>query len=212
MIDPAKLAAFAVVTGLVSLVPGQQMVFVMTQAAWRGPRAGAAALAGMQLGNAAWFAMAGLGLGTLALAWPAAFTGLTAAGAFYLAWLGVQALRHSGAAEAGEAPLRATRHALRDSLAVALSNPKSLVYVLALLPPFVDPSLPVAPQLALLGAIAIAFDFSIGLIYVAAGGGLSAVMNRPAVRLWLERGIGGTFLVLAAAILADLARRGGAMA
>ena len=56
---------------LVSLMPGPQMVFVMTQAAWRGPRAGAAALAGLQLGNATWFVMAGLGLGTLALAWPA---------------------------------------------------------------------------------------------------------------------------------------------
>ena len=36
MIDPAKLATFAFVTALVSLVPGPQMVFVMTQAAWRG--------------------------------------------------------------------------------------------------------------------------------------------------------------------------------
>src|SRR5688572_17819943 len=140
MIDPAKLAAFAVVTGLVSLVPGPQMVFVMTQAAWRGPRAGTAALAGLQLGNATWFVMAGLGLGTLALAWPAAFTGLTVAGALYLAWLGLQALKHAGryagTAEVGEAPKRAARNALRDSLAVSLSNPKSLVYVLALLPPF----------------------------------------------------------------------------
>ena len=61
MIDPAKLATFAFVTALVSLVPGPQMVFVMTQAAWRGPRAGAAALAGLQLGNAAWF-LVGFGL------------------------------------------------------------------------------------------------------------------------------------------------------
>jgi len=211
MIDPAKLAAFALVTGFVSLVPGPQMVFVMTQAAWRGPRAGAAALAGLQLGNATWFVMAGLGLGTLALAWPSAFTVLTAVGAIYLAWLGLQALRHSGTAEEGEAPRRATRHALRDSLVVSLSNPKSLIYVLALLPPFVDPLQPVAPQLALLAAIAISLDLSIGLIYVAAGGGLSGAMSRPAVRLWLERGIGTIFLVLATVILADLVRRGGAM-
>lgn len=216
MIDPAKLAAFAVITGLVSLMPGPQMVFVMTQAAWRGPRAGAAALAGLQLGNATWFVMAGLGLGTLALAWPGAFTTLTAAGALYLAWLGLQALkdagRHAGAEPTGEAPRRSSGHALRDSLAVSLSNPKSLVYVLALLPPFVDPRLPVAPQLALLAAIAIALDLTVGAVYVAAGGGLSAAMNRPAVRLWFERAIGTIFLVLAAAILVELVRRGGAMA
>jgi threonine/homoserine/homoserine lactone efflux protein len=211
MIDPAKLAAFALVTGLVSLMPGPQMVFVMTQAAWRGPRAGAAALAGLQLGNATWFVLAGLGLGTLALAWPGAFTVLTAAGALYLAWLGVQAWLHAGAPAApSEAPRRTTRHALRDSLAVALSNPKSLVYVLALLPQFVDPRQPVAPQLALLAAIAIALDVTVGAIYVAAGGGLSAAMARPAVRLWFERAIGTIFLVLAAVILVELAVKGGA--
>jgi threonine/homoserine/homoserine lactone efflux protein len=209
MIDPAKLAAFAIVTGLVSLMPGPQMVFVMTQAAWRGPRAGAAALAGLQLGNATWFVMAGLGLGTLALAWPGAFTALTAAGGLYLAWLGLQSWRHAGTQPSAQAPPRASRSALRDSLAVSLSNPKSLVYVLALLPPFVDQALPVAPQLALLAAIAIALDLAVGAVYVAAGGGIAAAINRPAMRLWFERAIGTIFLGLAAAILVDLAWRRG---
>ena len=211
MIDPAKLVAFAVITGVVSLMPGPQMVFVMTQAAWRGPRAGAAALAGLQLGNATWFVMAGLGLGTLALAWPGAFTVLTAAGALYLAWLGMQAWLHAGAQPSQEAPRRATGYALRDSLAIALSNPKSLVYVLALLPQFVDPRQPVAPQLALLASIAIALDLTVGTIYVAAGGGLSAAMAKPTVRLWFERAIGTIFLVLAAAIFVELAVKGGAV-
>ena len=214
MIDPAKLAAFAFITGLVSLMPGPQMVFVMTQAAWRGPRAGAAALAGLQLGNATWFVIAGLGLGTLALAWPGAFTALTAAGALYLSWLGFQALkaagRHDGTQPPGEVLRQTSGRALRDSLAVSLSNPKSLIYVLALLPPFVDARMPIAPQLALLAAIAITLDLTVGAVYVVAGGGLSAAMNRPVVRLWFERAIGTIFLLLAAAILFDLARRGGA--
>lgn len=209
MIDPAKLAAFAVITGLVSLMPGPQMVFVMTQAAWRGPRAGVAALAGLQLGNATWFVMAGLGLGSLAMAWPGAFTALTAVGALYLAWLGLQAWRHAGTQPPSETPQRSSTHALRDSLAVSLSNPKSLVYVLALLPPFVDPGRPVAPQLALLAAIAIMIDLAIGAVYVAAGGGISVAMNRPVVRLWFERAIGTVFVLLAGAILVELARRGG---
>lgn len=207
MIDPAKLATFATVTALVSLVPGPQMVFVMTQAAWRGPKAGAAALAGVQLGNATWFVMAGLGLGALALAWPGAFTLLTAAGALYLGWLGLQALRHAEAADEDDAPPpRTAGYALRDSLAVSLSNPKSLIYVLALLPPFVNAHEPVAPQLAVLAAVAISIDVAVGVVYVAAGGGLAAVLHKPHVRLWLERGIGGVFLVLAASILVSLVR------
>ena len=152
--------------------------------------------------------MAGLGLGTLALAWPGAFTGLTAAGALYLAWLGLQAWRHAGTQPATEVPYQRSRRALRDSLAVSLSNPKSLVYVLALLRPFVDVSRPVAPPLALLAAIAIALDLVVGAVYVAAGSGLSATMSRPLVRRWFERAMGTIFLVLASVIVIDLARRG----
>src|SRR5690606_42084772 len=97
----------------------------------------------------------------------------------------------------------------RSSDLVALSNPKSLVYVLALLPQFVDTRQPVGPQLMLLAAIAIAADVSVGTVYVAAGGRLSRAMARPAVRLGFERAIGTVFLGLAAVILAELAWHGG---
>lgn len=210
MLDPARLAAFTLVTGVTSLVPGPQMLFVLTQTAWRGPRAGLGALAGLQLGNLSWFVLAGLGLGTLAAAAPHAFTALAVAGALYLAWLGVQAIRSAGHdAEANQAPRQPPSSGLRDSLAVALSNPKSLVYVLALLPPFVDPRQPVAPQLAVLAAIAIACDTLIGSAYVAAGSKLAAAMQRPALRARLEWGVGSVFLIIAAAVIANLVCSGG---
>jgi len=210
MLDPARLAAFTLVTAATSLVPGPQMLFVLTQTAWRGPRAGLGALAGLQLGNLTWFVLAGLGLGTLAAAAPHAFTVLALAGALYLAWLGVQAIRGAGH-DAGEeaAPRPVPSSGLRDSLAVALSNPKSLVYVLALLPPFVDPDRPVAPQLAVLAAIAIGCDVTVGAAYVAAGSRLAAAMQRPALRARLEWGVGAVFLTIAAAVIANLARNGG---
>jgi len=210
MIDPARLAAFVLVTGTTSLVPGPQMLFVMTQAAWRGPRAGLGALAGLQLGNLIWFVMAGLGLGTLAAAAPHAFTGLAVAGAFYLAWVGIKAIRQARDGAAPDAPpRRAAAGGLRASLAIALSNPKSLVYVLALLPPFVDPRLLVAPQLALLAAIAIACDVLVGVAYIAAGSRLAAAMQQPHLRARLDLGVGVVFLLIAAGIVANLLHRGG---
>ena len=211
MIDPALLAAFAAVTGLVSLVPGPQMLFVLTQTAWRGHRAGIAALAGLQLGNALWFVLAGLGLGALALAAPQAFIALTLAGALYLAWLGIKAWREAGDTLDTEAAMRPPprhRAALRDSLAVALSNPKSLVYVVALLPPFVDRTQPIAPQLVALAAIAIVCDLLVGAVYVAAGGRLAAAMQRPHLRARLERGIGAVFILIALGVLTELVLRG----
>ena len=208
VIDPARLAAFAALTAMTSLVPGPNMLFVFSQAAWSRARGGLTALAGLQLGNAMWFVLAGLGLGGLARAWPMAFHLLALGGAVYLAWLGVQAWRHSAGAGdpdiAEGPPRRKSRHPFRDGIVVAAGNPKSLVYVVALLPPFVDPRLPVAPQLVLLGAVAIGFDVVAGLVYLAAGNGLASALSRPLVRQRLERAIGCLFLALAAAIVVRL--------
>ncbi|KHL25954.1 hypothetical protein PK98_05125 [Croceibacterium mercuriale] len=213
MIDPAKLLLFTTVTGTVSLVPGPQMVFVLTQSAWRGHRAGLAALGGLQLGNIFWFVAAGLGLGTLALAWPRAIGALAAAGALYLAWLGWRAIVGSrGRSTAGETQALRSRHALRDSVAIALGNPKSLVYVLALLPPFLSFDQPLAPQLAILAAIAVTCDLVVGGAYVVAGSSLAAAMARPGTRMWLERAAGTVFLLLAAIIIVGLVRSGGRIA
>jgi len=210
MLDLARLAAFTLVTATASLVPGPQMVFVLTQAAWRGPRAGLGALVGLQLGNLSWLVLAGFGLGTLAAATPRVFTLLALAGALYLAWLGIQSIPHArrGAHADADPPQRASVRGLRDSLAIALSNPKSLVYVLALLPPFVDPRAPVAPQLAVLAAVAIGCDLTIGTAYVAAGSRLAAMLQRPKLRVRLEWSVGAIFLAIAAAVIANLVRQG----
>ena len=149
MIDAEKLAAFALVSGITSVIPGPSMLFVMGQAMWRGPRTGTLALAGEQLGYIGWRVLAAFGLGTLAAAFPLAFRALALGGALYLGWLGMQALRHAGAvSESGGEPARKpSAHAFRDGVLVALSNPKALVYIVALLPPFVDTHRAVVPQL-----------------------------------------------------------------
>ena len=208
MIDPARLAAFAALTALTSLVPGPNMLFVLAQAAWRRTRGGLVALAGLQVGNTLWFGLAGLGLGTVLASSPLAFKALTVAGALYLARLGIQAWRHASRIEADdpEPPRRVSRHAFRDGIVVALSNPKSLVYVAALLPPFVDPRAAVATQLALLATVAIAIDVAIGAAYIVAGSRLAKAMSRPATRRGIERGVGATFLAIAVAVVWSVVR------
>ena len=206
MIAPEKLAAFALVSGLTSLVPGPSMLFVLGQAVWRDARAGVVALLGVQVGYVCWYVLAALGLGTLAAQVPVAFTILAVGGSLYLAWLGLQALRHAGAvAEVSRGPARKrSAHPLRDGFVVAISNPKSLIYIVALLPPFVDPHSAVVPQLMLLGAIAISLDVSIGLIYIAAGSRLSRAMSRPRTRRWLDSAVGLVFIAIAVGILTEL--------
>ena len=208
MIDAERLAAFVLVTGMTSLVPGPSMLFVMSQAIWRGPRSGAAALGGLQLGYIFWWLLAALGLGTLAKAYPLAFRLLAVAGALYLAWLGVQALRHAGKVVADDAkPARQpSRHAFRAGILVAIGNPKSLIYIVALLPPFVDPRSPIGPQLLLLALLAMTIDVALGALYITAGSRLAAAMARPHTRSWLDRAVGTIFIAIAAGILVELLR------
>jgi threonine/homoserine/homoserine lactone efflux protein len=205
MIDPEKLAAFAVVSATTSLIPGPSMLFVMGQAVRRGGRSGAAALAGVQLGYVWWWFLAALGLGTLASAFPLAFHVLAIGGALYLAWLGFQAIRHAGEVD-GARPggRKPSRRAFRDGIIVAMSNPKSLVYIVALLPPFVDSESPVVPQIVVLALLAMVIDVALGAIYILAGNRMAQAMTRSRTRLRVDRSIGAIYLVIAAAILVDL--------
>jgi threonine/homoserine/homoserine lactone efflux protein len=207
-IDLAKLAAFALVSGLTSLVPGPSMLFVLNQSVWRGARAGAAALAGMELGYLIWWLMAALGLGSLATAFPWAFRLLELGGVLYLAWIGVQTLRHDPAADAEGSPVKRTptMHPLRDGVVVALSNPKALVYMVALLPPFVDARQPIGMQLVILAVIAFVIDIALGILYILAGSRLAAAMSRPAMRRRLDQTVGAVFLLIALGILVELVR------
>jgi threonine/homoserine/homoserine lactone efflux protein len=205
MIAPEKLAAFALMSAAASVVPGPSMLFVMGQSIWRSGRSGAAALAGVQFGYIWWSVLAALGLGTLATAFPIAFRLLALSGAVYLAWLGFAALRHAGSADEASARTRKpSAHAFRDGILVAMSNPKSLIYIVALLPPFVDPHDAVVPQLALLAVVAMIIDVALGAIYIVAGNGLARAMTERGTRAWIDRGVGAVFLVIALAILAHL--------
>ncbi len=207
MFDPERLIAFAWVTALTSVVPGPSMMFVMGQSVWRGPKSGWAALMGMQIGYLVWWLAAALGLGTLAAAYPLAFRLLALAGVLYLAWLGIKAIHHSFHADEdeGAAPAREpSRHAFRDGIAVAIGNPKSLVYMVAIIPPFVDPAAAIGWQIAVLAIIALLLDLLIGWLYIGTGKQVARAMKRAATRRWIDRGIGIVFILIAIAIAVDL--------
>ena len=209
MIDPERLAAFALMTGVASLVPGVSMLFVMAETLRRGWRDGAAALAGLQLGYIGWWLLAGLGLGTLATVFPSAFFALAIAGVAYLGWLGIDAIRHARDLPTSE-PAAVTPRSQRSFTAgvlVALGNPKSLIYIVALLPPFVDARAAVGPQLVILAGVAMAIDVAMGALYIGAGQRLAAAMERPATRTAVQRSIGALYLLIAGGILIDILLR-----
>jgi homoserine/homoserine lactone efflux protein len=144
--------AFLLITLVLILIPGPIVTLVIATSASKGLRAGLVTVAGTSTGNAVLLAAIALGLSWIlsnALTW---FEMLRWLGVAYLIWLGIQAWRGA----AGGAPLPPSdRVYFWRGFLVALSNPKTIAFFTAFLPQFVDPSLPVARQLALLCAVSV---------------------------------------------------------
>lgn len=210
MFDLIPTPTFLGYLGLVlaiSVAPGPNVLFVMTQSAWRGPKAGLFAAAGIESANSLYVIFSAVGLAGLIAASGTAFEIIKWAGAAYLAWLGFQAIRSSfSTAEASAlSTSEASARAFRDGVVVALGNPKTILFFLALFPQFIDPARPVWTQALVLGFIGIAIDFVVQVAYTIAGGLLSKALSHRPVKRWFERGIGGAFMGLAVA--AALVRR-----
>ncbi|MBV8536896.1 MAG: LysE family translocator [Alphaproteobacteria bacterium] len=145
---------FLVFTVVLILAPGPIVTLVIATSASRGPRAGLATVAGTSSGTALLLTAIALGLSWILSNAVYLFEVLRWGGAAYLLWLGVQAWR-GGGSPAELAPQGGHVHFLRGML-VALSNPKTFAFFTAFLPQFVDPSLPVGRQLAVMCAASVA--------------------------------------------------------
>jgi homoserine/homoserine lactone efflux protein len=207
LVSTPTLLAYIGLALAISIAPGPNVLFVMTQAAWRGPRAGMFAALGIETANSLYVLFSAVGLASLIAASGAAFEIIKWAGAAYLAWLGFQAVR-SSFSTAEVSPLsagKASARAYRDGLMVGLGNPKTILFFLALFPQFIDPARAVWAQSLLLGGLSIVLDFCVQCLYTVAGGALSKALSRNSVKRWFERCIGGAFMGLA--VLAALVRR-----
>ncbi|MEQ1782765.1 MAG: LysE family translocator [Hyphomonadaceae bacterium] len=201
LISVPTLLAFVGLVLAIAIAPGPNVLFVMTQSAWRGPKAGLAAAAGVETANSVYVLCSAAGLASLIAASGAAFEIIKWAGAAYLVWLGFQAIRSSFNTQApssltlGEASSRA----YLDGVMIGAGNPKTILFFLALFPQFIDPTHTIWLQSLILGAIAVILDFVIQCLYIAIGGMLSRALSRGPVKRWFERGVGGAFMGLAVA-------------
>ena len=195
----ATLLAFLAASLILALVPGPAVIYLMTQTLTHGRPAGLASVAGVALGNLMNAAVASFGLAAILAASAAAFMVIKLAGAAYLVYLGIKALRGRPDAAAALVP-RAPRAArvFRDAIIVAFLNPKTALFFAALLPQFVDPRAgSVLNQNLTLGSIFVAVALCTDSTYV-----LTAARLRDALRArssWARLGrylSGGTFIAL----------------
>lgn len=194
------LLIYVVASLALALIPGPTMLLALSNGIEGGMRRASWGIAGASLGSITLIAVVALGLGSLLAASEWLFNAIRVAGVAYLVWLGVKLWR-SEAADLRTALARSSSQerpqghiALMRSLAVALSNPKTVLFFAAFLPQFVDIAKPQGPQYLLLGAVFVALDTCVMLAYAGAGTqamrflsqrGLKAMNRGCAVGMWL---------------------------
>ncbi len=195
-----RWTAFVGVLLVVVCTPGPDFAVVLRHAL-AGPRRGTRAAAGIVTGLAAHTAAVALGLSAVLAARPDVLTAIRFAGAAYLAWLGLQALR--GALRPVPASVRAARspYPFVDGLASNLLNPKALLFFLGLIPQFVVPGPTVTAQLLLLaGTTVVAAVLWWAVVILAAARG-RAVLDRSRVRRAVDAVTGGALLAVAVGVV-----------
>ena len=182
MVSSAHLIGFTLASLVIIVVPGPGVLFVIGRALAHGRRTAFATAAGHAVGNYVVAACVAVGLGALLQRSAEVFLVVKLAGALYLVFLGVQAVRrrHSlAAAMSSAAGATDGWRALRDGFIVGVTNPKSFILFGAILPQFVDRGTGNVPaQMLLLALISV----SIGLVSDVAWG-----LAASTVRAWFAR-------------------------
>ena len=207
-LDPAQLATFLVAVAVVCVVPGPDMLFIVANGLRHGPRGGIAAAAGMTGGMAVHTLAAVVGLSALLRSSATAFELVRWAGAAYLLWLAVEALRGQASAlgDPGGAPAQAsTLRIVRQAAVTNVLNPKVAVFFVAFLPQFVDPGGGrVALQLLVLGLAFTVVGFVIDAVIGVLAGRLARRLTRsPRAGRLLDRVAATVYGALAVRLVAE---------
>ncbi len=212
MISGGQLLGFTVAAMVMIVIPGPGVLFVVGRALSHGRRAALATAAGHATGNYVVAAAVSVGLGEILQRSAAAFVVVKVAGAAYLAWLGIQAIRHRKSladAFAAVAEPREGWRALRDGIVVGITNPKSYILFGAILPQFVNRGAgDVVGQMLLLSLVAVLLG---GASDCAWGFAASAVRNWFASsprRFELVGGAGGLAMIGVGVTVAITGRKG----
>jgi threonine/homoserine/homoserine lactone efflux protein len=211
MIPVSHVTAFAAVMTVLIAIPGPSVLFTISRALTVGRGCALLTVIGNSAGVYLQVIAVALGVGALVERSVLALAVIRWAGAAYLMYLGVQAVRHRRSlAEALAARVQPVppRRALRDGFVVGATNPKTIVIFVVALPQFTDPAaghLPV--QMLLLGAVFPVIALVLDSVWATAAGTAREWLVRSPRRLALVGGTGGLVMIGLGATLAVTGRK-----
>jgi threonine/homoserine/homoserine lactone efflux protein len=195
VLSPGRLIAFAATALIVIVIPGPSVLFAVSRALAGGRRVAVLSVLGNALGEYAQVIAVAFGIGALVEHSVTAFMVLKMLGGGYLVYLGVKTfLRRRSLAEALAVPLEARSDPVSflEGFTVGATNPKTIVFLAAILPQFVSRAAGDIPgQILVLGLVFAAIAVASDTVWVLAAGAFRAWFGRSPRRLELVGGIGG---------------------
>ncbi|WP_042883918.1 LysE family transporter [Cupriavidus necator] len=193
---------------VIAVSPGSGAVLSMSHGLSYGLRKTSTTIFGLQTGLVIVLLVAGGGLGALLLASEQAFMVVKTVGALYLIYLGVQQWRakversEGSAEDAGPArvAVMSPRRRFATGLLTNVTNPKGIIFMVAVLPQFIDPNHGLAPQLAILAATMCGVDLVVMHGYALLASRMQGLFRNARAVRWQNRFFGSVLMAVGAAL------------
>jgi threonine/homoserine/homoserine lactone efflux protein len=193
-----SVLAFSATALVVIVIPGPTVLFVIGRSLALGRTGGLLSVLGNALGIVPQIVAVAFGIGILVQQSVVLLTALKIAGGLYLIYLGIQAIRHRNdvaATAAAAAPPRSVWRLLGQGFVVGLTNPKTIVLYTAVLPQFIDPRRAAAPQMLILGGIAVILGLLSDSVWAFAAGTAREWFARSPHRIGRTSLVGGVLMI-----------------
>jgi len=185
-----------VVTAIVfSLAPGSGTVNSISTGLSYGTRKSLGAIAGLQVGLSIHIMLVGAGIGALVAQSALAFSVIKWVGVVYLVWLGIQKWRDRSSLTATSAMDELSGFTLmKNAVLINLTNPKSIVFLVALFPQFIDPTKDQFIQLLVLGTTTVFIDAVVMLGYTSLASQMGRFIRSERVMSKINKLFGSMFV------------------
>lgn len=211
MVSLSEVGAFALVAAILIAVPGPSVLFTIGRALTVGRREALVTVVGNAIGAYGQVIAVAAGIGVVVATSATVFTVIKFAGAAYLIYLGVQAIRHRRKvteALTKDVPRLSRGRAVRDGIVVGFTNPKTIVFFAVALPQFTDPAGgPVPLQMLLIGLLFPLLALLMDSTWALAAATARAWLSRSPRRLELIGGTGGLMMIGLGANIAITGRK-----
>ncbi len=187
--------AYLVTAVVFSLAPGSGTVNSISNGLSYGTRKSLAAIAGLQIGLSIHIILVGAGIGALVAQSALAFSIIKWAGAAYLVWLGIQKWRDRGSLSTASTDDSLSGLTLmKNAVLINLTNPKSIVFLVALFPQFIDPTQNQVTQLLVLGVTTVVIDAMVMLGYTSLASQMGRFIRSVKVMSKINKVFGSMFV------------------